>query len=279
LSAVIARRRSSHFKEAFATLNFFMGRKGFWIATLGIVFGFAGGFFFANLLNRQQTDSLKAKAAQSQTSQTSQVPQAGQKMELGDSSPVEGELSPEEIQKKIKQADDNPANTQFQKDLGLSLYLYAGMKKDAALLLDAKRLMTRAVEKNPRDYDLLVALGNVNFDLGQNNKENSSLEEARAFYRKALELKPKQVDLQTDLGSTYFLSDPPEYEKAMVEYRKSLQMDPEHVRTLDNLSRTLIMTGQIKEAEESLAKLKKLDANYPGVASLETLLAQKREAK
>lgn len=253
--------------------SFFMGKKGFWIATIGILFGFAGGFFFANMLNRQEIDSLKAKASQAgQASQT----QADQKMELGEKEPNEEDLSPDEIRKKIEQADQNPSNSEFQKNLGLSLYLYAGMRKDTGFLPDAKRLMLRAIEKYPKDYDLLVALGNVNFDIGQNNKDNASLDEAREFYRKALELKPKQVDLQTDMGSTYFLSTPPQYDKALAEYRKALQMDPEHVRTLDNLSRTLIMTGQIKEAEESIAKLKKLDANYPGLADLESLLAQKK---
>lgn len=246
-----------------------MGRKGFWIATIGIVFGFLGGFLFANMLNRQEIDSLKSKVAQVQD----------QKMQLGDAEPKEQELSADELKSKIQKADENPGNSQYQKDLGLSLYLYASMQKNTALLPDAKRLMLRGLEKFPTDYDLLVSMGNLSFDLGQSTKENKNYDEARGYYTRALVIKPKQVDLQTDIGSTYFLSDPPQYEKALAEYRKALQIDPEHLRSVDNLTRTLLMMGQVQEGESSLANLKKLDANYPGVADLEKLLTEKKQTK
>ena len=244
-----------------------MGRKGFWIATIGILFGFAGGFFFANMLNRQEIDSLKAKTAGAQTAEKT-VP--------GENDPDAPDLSPDEIKQKIAQADQNSENSEYQKNLGLSLYLYADMRKDAALLPDAKRLMLRALEKDPKDYELLIGLANVSFDLGQKNQDNKSLEEAREFYRRALELKPKEADVQTDLGSTYFLENPPQYEKALAEYRKALKLDPNHTRTLDNTARTLIVLGQTKEAEEHMAKLKKLEPDYPGLPDLELLLAQKK---
>jgi tetratricopeptide (TPR) repeat protein len=252
-----------------------MGKKGFWIATIGIIFGFIGGFFFANMLNRQEMDALKAKAAQA-----AQAAQERMELKPADGSDSdEPDLSPEEIKKKIQNADENPANAQYQRDLGLALYRYAGMKKDAALFPDAKRLLMRAAENDPRDFEVLVALGNVNFDIGQSKQDTASLEEARKYYSSALELKPKQVDLRTDLGSTYFLANPPQYDKALAEYRRSLQLDPDHVRTLDNLSRTLLMMGKTKEAEESITKLKGLDANYPGLSDLQSLLAQKKESK
>jgi len=247
-----------------------MGKKGFWIATIGILFGFAGGFFFANMLNRQEIDSLKAKAAQAAPAE---------KGEPGEQDQNGSDLSPDEIRQKIAQADQNPENTDYQKKLGMSLYFYAGAKKDTTFLPDAKRLMLRAYEKDPKDYDLLVALGNVSFDLGQKDQDNKSLDEAREFYRRALEIKPKEVELQTDMGSTYFLQNPPQYEKALAEYRKSLRLDPDHTRTLDNLSRTLIMLGQTREAEEHIAKLKKLEPGYPGLSDLQSLLAQKSNAE
>jgi tetratricopeptide (TPR) repeat protein len=247
-----------------------MGKKGFWIASIGIIFGFAGGFFFANMINRQEIESLKAKASQTQNAD---------KMELGDKDPNEQDLTPDEVRQKIERADQSPANIQYQRDLGMSLYLYAGVKKDAALLPDAKRLMLRAYGKDPKDLELLLALGNVSFDLGQSKQDNKNLEEARGYYTQALQLKPKQIDVQTDIGSTYYLETPPQYEKALAEYHKSLELDPEHTRTLDNISRTLIMMGKLNEAEEPLAKLRKVDANYPALSELESLLAQKKAAK
>ncbi len=199
-----------------------MGKKGFWIATIGILFGFAGGFFFANMLNRQEIDSLKAKAAQSPVSE---------KAEPGGNDQNVPDLTADEIKQKIAQADQNPENIDFQKNLGLSLYLYAEMRKNTELLPEAKRLMLRAYEKDPKDYELLIGLANVSFVLGQKNQDNKSLEEAREFYHRALEIKPKEVDLQTDVGSTYFLETPPQYEKALAEYRKALRIDPNHTRT------------------------------------------------
>ncbi len=261
-------------KTRLLNLSFFMGKKGFWIATIGILFGFAGGFFFANMLNRQEIDALKVKAAQA--SPAGQATQTGQKMEIGENDPAEDDLSPDEIRKKIKQADENPSNIKFQSELGLSLYSYAVMKKNAELLPDAKRLIMRAYEKDPKDQSILLALGNVSSDIGQSKKDNKSLEEARVYYGKALALKPGQADVQTDIGWTYALADPPEYEKALAEYRKSLQIDPEHIRTLDSMARAMIKLGRTKEAEETIVKLKKLDADYPGLADLASLLAQKK---
>jgi tetratricopeptide (TPR) repeat protein len=255
-----------------------MGRKGFWIASIGIIFGFVVGFFFANMLNRQEIDALKAKAAQAQA-QT--PPQDAAKMELGeDNSPEqEQELSPDEIRQKIERADQNPQNIPYQKDLGLALYQYAGIKRDTTWLADAKRLMLRAYEKDQKDTKLVLALANVCFDIGQSKQDNAVLQEARKYYTQALQLQPKQVDVQTDIGSTYYLETPPQYEKAVAEYRKALALDPDHTRTLDDISRTMIMLGRFDEAESFLAKLKNTDANYPGIPDLDALLQEKKAAK
>lgn len=248
-----------------------MARKGFWIATLGILFGFLGGFFLANMMNRKEIDALKLRVSQAEQSQ--------QKMELGDGEAPQNELSPDEIKAKIKQADDNPQNYQYQKDLGQALYIYARMQKNPEMVNDAKRLMLRALEKFPTDYDLLVGLGTVSFDIGQRDKDNKSIEEARSYYAKALAQKPDKVDLQTDIGSTYFLTDPPQYDKAIIEYRKALQIDPQHLRTMDNLTRTLIMNGQFPEAEAAMGNLKKINATYSGIADLEKLMADKKQMR
>jgi len=48
----------------------------------------------------------------------------------------------------------------------MSLYQYAGFKKDTALLPDAKRLMLRAYEKS-EGLRLLIALAMVCFDIGK----------------------------------------------------------------------------------------------------------------
>jgi len=93
----------------------------------------AGGFWLANSLNRSAmnaADPQKAAAPSNATnSQTKQEP----------------ELTDDEIKAKIAEADKNPTNFFFQKQLGTALYQYAAMKQNAGILVDAARILDRAV--------------------------------------------------------------------------------------------------------------------------------------
>ena len=77
------------------------------------------------------------------------------------------ELSKEEIRKKIVDAEENQNNFTFQKELGLALYRYAIMKRDQELVSEVVKLLERANKLNPKDYDVLVSLGNAHFDIGR----------------------------------------------------------------------------------------------------------------
>src|SRR5687767_13221499 len=87
------------------------------VAAIG---GFIGGFWLANSLNRSAANSplpvantAPAKVVNSNTD----------------------ELSNEEIAAKIGEADKNPTDFAYQKNLGISLYKYAvSVKKDPSLL-------------------------------------------------------------------------------------------------------------------------------------------------
>jgi len=231
------------------------------IATL---VGFIGGFLLANSLNRSEMATLRAQPrpaepANSDISATQPQP----------------DLTDDEIKAKIAEADKNPGNFAFQKDLGIALYGYATMKKDDALLPEAARILDRANSINGRDFDLLVALGNAHFDIGFAKKDAARFQTARNIYSKALEIKP-DADVQTDLGLTYFFQPPPSYDNAAVELLKVANIDPKHERSLQFLVKVYVAQGKLADADKTLARLKALNPNNQGISELTSLITSAR---
>ncbi len=176
----------------------------------------------------------------------------------------------------FQEADRNPTNFAFQKGLGLALYRYATVKQDTKLLEEFERLLKRANELDAKDYDVMVALGNVNFDVGYFKKDNQKFQEAREFYEKALEQKPNDSDVRTDLGLTYFLTTPPETDRAIAEFQKSLQTNAKHEKTLQVLTQALLAQNKTKEAEKYLDLLREVNQNNENLPKLTAQLAQSK---
>lgn len=243
-----------------------MNGKALALSIVAVIVGFVGGFVLANALNKTELNNLRAdnerlKNAAADTNQTQTGPT----------------LSDAEIREKIAEADGNPTNFAFQKNLGIALYRYAAMKQNVELFAEVKRILSRANELNNRDYDVTVVLGNTFFDIGYYNKDNASFEKSREFYAEALRQKPNDVDVRTDLGLTYFLTVPPENEKAIAEFQKSLQTNPKHEKTLQVMAQTLLSENKAAEAEKYLARLKEVNSANQYLAELETRLAQIKE--
>jgi tetratricopeptide (TPR) repeat protein len=232
------------------------------LSFIGIVAAFAGGFLLANALNRSEIESLKA-----QNSRLVETPASTR--EPGGAA----DLSDEEIQAKIKQADSDPTNFQFQKNLGIALSKYASAKQDAKLLSEASRLIDRAVSINAKDRDLLVAQGNAHFDIGMLRKDNAELDVARHVYEVCLKTKPDDPDVRTDLGLTYFLYEPPDLETAIAEFKRSLSVDPNHEKTLEFLIQALTKQQKPDEARQYLAKLKSAHPDSEAITGLSSLIA------
>ena len=238
-----------------------MNKKALALSTIAVIISFIGGFLLANTLNRRELETLRAENAQMKNAKPPTADQT---------------LADEEIQKKIAEADQNPTDFEFQKNLAVGLYRYAGMKQEARFLPEVARLLKRAHEMNSQDYETIVALGNVYLDLGQINKDGAAIEQSREFYRKALALKKTDADVQNDLGLTYFFAAPPEFEKAIAEYEKALQMNPKHEKALENLVRANSSLGKTKEAEDFLNKLKQINPTSEALPELEAQIAQSR---
>ncbi len=240
-----------------------MNGKLFWLSIIAVVVSFFGGFLLANALNRNELSSLRAENERlaSSKSQSSE-------------SETEFSLSGEEIREKIVEADRNPKNFAFQKNLGLALYRYAAMKQDAELLAEVGRILTRAYESNRQDYNVTVTLGNIFFDIGYFKKDNEQFQKARAFYQTALEQRPNDVDVRTDLGLTYFLTKPPENDAAFSEFQKSLKINPKHEKTLQVMAQLFLSQNNTGEAEKYIVKLKDVNSNNQFLPQLESQISQ-----
>lgn len=227
-----------------------MNKRLFWLSIVAVIISFIGGFILANALNRNEISNL-----QTENGRLKNVQDTAKQNEQ------ELTLSSEEISKKIAEADQNPENISFQKNLGIALYNYASMKQDAELLSEISRLLIRAYKDNPEDTDVAVTLGNIYFDIGYLKKNNENFTKAREFYQKALEQKPNDANIRTDLGLTYFLINPPETDKAIAELQKSLLIDSKHEKTLQVLTQALLSQNKNAEAEKYLERLKQVNPN------------------
>ena len=240
-----------------------MNRKAFWISIVAVIISFTGGFLLANALNRNELTDLRGENERLKTSQNNANPnQSGLA------------LSETEIREKIAEADANPSNYNFQKNLGLALYRYAAMKQDPELLSEVGRLLNRAFENDKKDYDVILTLGNIHFDIGYFKKKNEQFEKAREFYQLALQQKPNDADVRTDLGLTYFLTDPPQNELAIGEFQKSLRANPKHEKTLQVMAQTFASQNNASEAEKYIARLKEVNAGNQFLTELETRVSQ-----
>lgn len=240
-----------------------MQRKQFIISLLTAALSLAGGFLIANSLNRYDMDGLRQenerlKQAAAESAQNSN----------------NSTLSEEEVRSRIAEADANPQNLKYNRDLGLALYRYAAMRRDAALLREAARLLERVSAANPNDYDLLVALGNTEFDIANFAGENGRFASARAIYDKAVAIRSDDADVRTDIALTYFLSVPPDLDKAAIEFEKALKLQPKNERALQFLIQTLWQNGKGEQAGGTLVRLKEANPSNPAIPELESLLTR-----
>ena len=239
-----------------------MNTKAVGLSILAVLISFVGGFLLANALNKSEFETLRSennrlKDVQSESNTKS-----------------EKTLTDDQIRQRIAEADQNPGNLEFQKNLGIALYRYTTVEKNPAFLPEAARLLNRAYAKNPSDKDLITTLGHVYYDIGYFQNDNESFNKAREFYQKILNQTPNDVDIRTEYGLTYFLQNPPEYDKAVAEFEKSLQQNPKHEKTLQFLVQTLIKQGKMQEAENYLAKLKEINPKTPDLSEIQAQMAK-----
>jgi tetratricopeptide (TPR) repeat protein len=219
-------------------------------AIVGIL-GVAGGFLLANKLNRSEFERMRAESGS-----------------VTVSSNTNADLSSEEIDQKLTEARESPDDLQFQKRLGISLYRFGTMKREAATIEKALGPLKRANEIDPDDKEVVSTLGNAYFDIGYFKKDNDSLEKSREFYELLLKARPDDTETRTDLGLTYFLTDPPDLEEAARHFEMSLGTDPNHEKTLQFYIQTLAKLNRLDKAKTVLAKLREVNPRNPAISEL-----------
>ena len=215
------------------------------------ILGIAGGFLLANKLNRSEFERMRAESESARTVSTS-----------------DADLSTEEIDQKLDEARESRDYIQFHKRLGISLYRFGTMKRDAAVIEKALEPLKRANELDPNDKEVISTLGNAYFDIGYFKKDNESLARSREFYGPLLSARPDDVETRTDLGLTYFLTEPPDLEEAAKHFEMSLAADPKHEKTLQFYIQTLAKLDRVEKAKLALATLKEVNPRNPAIAEL-----------
>ena len=88
------------------------------------------------------------------------------------------------------------------------------------------RLAKSILEKDPRNLEALIKLGNAYFDTDR-------YQEAINVYSKALTIDPKNADVRTDMGIMYRKLG--QFDKAIQAFRQAAQDQPMHVNSRFNL--------------------------------------------
>jgi tetratricopeptide (TPR) repeat protein len=247
-------------------------------ALAGLLAGCAIGFFFANSVNLKEIEKLRGEVARARNNAGTTQPQqgAGRSADGNASGAPGGEMpSEDEIRDLIAKADASRDDADFQRKVGQGVYMYALSTGQPALMPEAVRLLKRAHEADPKNYETTVLLGNSLFALAQVT-DASKFAEARVYYNKALATKPDDTNVQTLLGMTYFFGQPSDPERAIREYRKSLAAEPRQEMALQSLAAALIATGAHAEAQK---RIEELQAVNPANAALSNLRAQLAQAK
>ncbi|MBM3818439.1 MAG: tetratricopeptide repeat protein, partial [Acidimicrobiia bacterium] len=93
--------------------------------------------------------------------------------------------------------------------------------------LDEARVqtLTDTFNKDPRNADAAVQLGNTYFDAER-------YQDAIKWYTAALDIAPNDPDASTDLGVSYYYTG--QTDRALQQFDVSLKIDPRHTKTLLN---------------------------------------------
>ncbi len=252
------------------------------IALAGLVVGCAIGFFFATSVDRQELENLRAEVARARSASGVQQPQQQPQDESrsangGANAAATSMPSEDEMRELIAKADASRNDVEYQRKVGQGIYMYALSTGKATLMPEAVRLLRRAHEGDPKNYETIVLVGNSLFALAQAG-EASKYTEARVYYNQALATKPQDTNVRTLLGMTYFFGQPSDPKRAIKEYRGSLATEPRHEMALQSLASSLIATGAIEEAQRRIEELQTVNAQNPALSNLRGQLAQAKNA-
>jgi tetratricopeptide (TPR) repeat protein len=258
-----------------------LNKKVLVVGVLGVVLGFIAGFLFTNSINRGEQERLRAElaAARAGGGATQGVGSGKAQQASATGGELSQSLTEEQILNAVKKADQSPQDAELQKKVGQGLMLYASETSNASYLSDGARILKRAHDLDPRDYQTTVMAGDAQFLVERQGGGDAKLiAEARKLYEAALVAKPEDAVVRTKLGLTYYYDSPPNPQRAIAEYRRALQADPRQEMSLQSLAAALVETGDFEEAARRLDELAKVNPSNAELPGLRAQLEQKRNA-
>ncbi len=124
------------------------------------------------------------------------------------------------------------------------------------------------IKSDPKDFDSLVELGNINFD-------QQNFDETIKLYQQALGVRPNAINVRTDLGTAMFYQR--RFDDAIVEFKTVLQQSPNDAQTLFNLG--VAMLHGKNDPAGALQYWEKLIETNPGHPQVPFVKEQIRQLK
>jgi len=126
------------------------------------------------------------------------------------------------------------------------------------------------VESHPEDAEAVRKLANLNFDI-------QNWTRALELYQRYLKLRPNDADAISDIGFCY--RELKQFDKALAEFRRAQVANPNLWQSFFNEVVILgIDQDRFDEADQALAKLRKMQPNNADVEQLAANISRRRAA-
>ncbi len=115
--------------------------------------------------------------------------------------------------------------------------------------------LSSKIKQNPKDFDSVVELGNINFD-------QKNYADAINLYKKALEIRPGALNVRTDMGTAMFYQN--HFDDAIAQFQEVLNSDPKDAQALFNMGVAMLHgKNDPKRALEYWEKLVETNPDHP----------------
>lgn len=213
-----------------------MNKENVLFSLVGVGFGLFFGFVFVVWANEK-----------AQTKPRAAVTDAGSQTSGARASADEAEAA-------FKRAQENPTDFDAQMKGARSLY-------EAQRYNDAIQLLLKANEIDPKSFEPVVALGDVNADAGNYTS-------AEKWYNAALTMKPDDATTRASLARSILIAPSPDYERAITELRRALKDDARNEPALQYLAFALAHQKDERGARDALSQLEKINPDNPVIPRL-----------
>src|SRR6266853_1113982 len=129
--------------------------------------------------------------------------------------------------------------------------------------------LTAKIKQNPKDFESIVELGNLDFD-------QRNYDDAINLYKKALEIRPDALNVRTDMGTALFYQK--RYDEAIATFKDSLRTNPDDAQTLFNLGVAMLHgKNDPQGALQYWEKLVETNPNHPQAAFVKEQIKKLKE--